>query len=223
VGDGLKPLPLFPLSSVLFPNVLVALHVFEDRYKTMISRCVDDGSMFGVVLIREGEEVGDEDVEPYLVGTAASVQDVVRLPDGSMDIVALGSERFRVRELDRSRQYLVGRVEKVEDESWEGTEEDRLLLDQARHKFTELTQVLMDRLGLHVEVRLSADPTAVSFAMAGMLGVRQHARQHLLEVTSATERFAAMLPLMDSLIEGLKGHVLRRSHYSEIRHWLQPN
>jgi Lon protease-like protein len=53
-------LPLFPLNTVLLPNTTLPLHIFEERYRTMIGRCIDERTLFGVVLIRSGEEVGGE-------------------------------------------------------------------------------------------------------------------------------------------------------------------
>jgi len=52
----MSKLPLFPLNTVLFPGMVLPLHVFEDRYKQMIGACLEDDSGFGVVLIRSGEE-----------------------------------------------------------------------------------------------------------------------------------------------------------------------
>ena len=71
-------LPLFPLQTVLFPGAPILLHIFEERYRLMIGRCLEQNSPFGVVLIRQGTEV-DPDAIPYGVGTTAQIRDSVRL------------------------------------------------------------------------------------------------------------------------------------------------
>jgi Lon protease-like protein len=102
-------LPLFPLRTVLFPGQTLPLHIFEPRYREMITRCLETDRKFGVVLIREGVEVGGP-ATPHDVGTIAEIQDVERLPDGRMNIITVGRDRFRVEDYDTSRSYLVGRV-----------------------------------------------------------------------------------------------------------------
>jgi Lon protease-like protein len=104
-------LPLFPLNSVLCPGVALPLHIFEERYRAMIGRCVERGEPFGVVLIRDGWEVGPLRGRLADVGTSAVIREAGRYPDGRLDIVTVGERRFRVEALDRtSEPYLVGRV-----------------------------------------------------------------------------------------------------------------
>ena len=79
-------LPLFPLNTVLFPGMPIKLHIFEERYKLMISRCYTEGQPFGVALIKSGNEVGRK-AEPFLVGCTAVITELEPLPDGRMNIV----------------------------------------------------------------------------------------------------------------------------------------
>ena len=95
-------LPLFPLNVVLFPGMRMPLHIFEERYKTMIGQCVEREQPFGVVLIKEGKEVGDP-AEPFRTGTSARITRVARLEEGRMNIVTHGERRFELVEI-RSRQ-----------------------------------------------------------------------------------------------------------------------
>lgn len=113
-----EELPLFPLShTVLFPGVVLSLHVFEERYRELVRTLVaqeDPGPRrFGVVAIRQGWEVGAEAAEAlHEVGCAAELRRVSRYPDGRFDIATVGSDRFRLLDVDRaSRPYLVGRVD----------------------------------------------------------------------------------------------------------------
>lgn len=105
-------LPLFPLNTVLFPGMPIGLHIFEDRYKLMIDKCVQERQPFGVVLIKSGTEALGPVAEPYPVGCIAYVTQVQRLEQGRMNIGAMGHERFQILEFDDSRPYLVGQVEK---------------------------------------------------------------------------------------------------------------
>src|SRR3990172_4652529 len=91
------------------------LHIFEERYKLMIGRCIERRSPFGVVLIRSGEEVGGP-AEPHDVGTTARIAQVQRLPDGRLNLVAFGGRRFRILALDTSQPYLQGDVEFLDSE-----------------------------------------------------------------------------------------------------------
>jgi Lon protease-like protein len=106
----LYKLPLFPLETVLFPGMVLPLHIFEPRYRTMIGRCIAENKPFGVVLIREGREVGDLAV-PFEVGTTAYVTHYERLEDGRMNIQAVGYQRFKIHSLLNEKPYLEAMVE----------------------------------------------------------------------------------------------------------------
>ncbi len=104
-------LPLFPLNAVLFPGMQLKLHIFEDRYKTMINHCIEADEPFGVVLIRHGDEGLGPGATPYTVGCAAGIDQVQKLPLGRMNIVTTGRRRFRIKAIDKSNSYLLGDVE----------------------------------------------------------------------------------------------------------------
>ncbi|HMC71324.1 MAG TPA: LON peptidase substrate-binding domain-containing protein, partial [Mycobacteriales bacterium] len=100
-------LPLFPLGTVLFPGVPLPLHIFEERYLTLVRELValHEGASrrFGVVAIREGREVGADSVRAfYPVGCTAELRNVEEYDDGRFDIVTVGASRFVVHELDTS-------------------------------------------------------------------------------------------------------------------------
>jgi Lon protease-like protein len=103
-------LPLFPLNVVLFPGMALPLHIFEPRYRQMITACVAEGQPFGVALIKQGTEVGAT-ATPYDVGTAARITAAKQLPDGRLNIETVGYERFRIVELHHDQPYLTGTVE----------------------------------------------------------------------------------------------------------------
>ncbi len=97
-------LPLFPLETVLFPGMVLPLHIFEPRYRLMIGRCIAENKPFGVVLIREGREVG-EPAMPSDVGTTAYITHYERLDDGRMNIHAVGYQRFKIHSLLNEKPY----------------------------------------------------------------------------------------------------------------------
>lgn len=155
-------LPIFPLHSVLCPGVALPLHIFEDRYRLMVGRCIERDEPFGVVLIREGREVGPLDGRLAEVGTTALIRRAGRYPDGRLDIVTVGARRFRIDSLDATREpYLLGDVTYV-DETISDGEEARLLHGRVGHRFLrylELLQPAIDDDGpeIEIEVELEVD------------------------------------------------------------------
>lgn len=106
-------LPLFPLNTVLFPGMPLTLHIFEERYKLMINRCLDAETPFGVVLLKSGAEVQGTGptAEPYLIGCTALITQVQRIGMGRMNIVAVGMDRFKVKAFDYTETYLSADVD----------------------------------------------------------------------------------------------------------------
>jgi uncharacterized protein len=96
-------LPLFPLNTVLFPGMPLTLHIFEERYKLMIERCLEHRQPFGVVLIRYGKEALGSLADPHRIGCTARILDVQPLSEGRMNISALGQKRFRILELSHKK------------------------------------------------------------------------------------------------------------------------
>jgi ATP-dependent Lon protease len=97
-------LPLFPLNVVLFPGQPLPLHIFEHRYRAMIRQCIENNEAFGVLLAIE-HDVPDE------IGTTTRVTEVKKLPDGRMDIMTLGEERFKLNGYHVNDQgFLVGQA-----------------------------------------------------------------------------------------------------------------
>jgi hypothetical protein len=93
--DADVPLPMFPLSTVLFPGDELPLHVFETRYRALVDDCLAGEGEFGVVLISRGSEVGGGDVR-VAVGTRAAIEQARRLPDGRWLLLARGVSRIRI-------------------------------------------------------------------------------------------------------------------------------
>src|SRR5258707_15628572 len=103
-------LPLFPLTTVLFPEMLLPLHIFEPRYRLLVRRCMDEDRPFGVVLMRSGQDVGGL-AEPHGIGTEARIMAYSPLSDGRSYIVVRGGRRFAIEQsIPDTEPYLVGRV-----------------------------------------------------------------------------------------------------------------
>ena len=135
-------IPLFPLRSVLCPGVALPLHIFEERYRLMIGRCIDRGEPFGVVLIRAGREVGTPRGQVASIGTTAAIRRAGSYPDGRLDILTVGQQRFRLEGIDNtSEPYLIGHVSLLEEPT--GTDEDaRRAAERVGARFIEYLELL---------------------------------------------------------------------------------
>ncbi|HLY28967.1 MAG TPA: LON peptidase substrate-binding domain-containing protein [Aggregatilineales bacterium] len=108
--EPLQELPIFPLRTVLFPGMALPLHIFEERYKLLVSECIHNSTPFGVVLIRSGQET-EASATFHDVGTTAHITQVERLHDGQMNITTLGYNRFRIRSTHNDKPYVTGMVD----------------------------------------------------------------------------------------------------------------
>ena len=116
-----EPLPLFPLGTVLFPGLVLPLHVFEDRYRDLIRTLLEQNEgaarSFGVVAIRRGWEVedGSTTVALYDVGCMAEIREVSENDDGTFDVVTVGRSRYSITEvLSSGTPYLRAQVRSEE-------------------------------------------------------------------------------------------------------------
>jgi Lon protease-like protein len=135
-------IPIFPLRSVLCPGVALPLHIFEERYRLMVNRCIERGEPFGVVLLREGREVGPLRGEVAAVGTTAAIRRAGTYPDGRLDILTVGQQRFRLEGVDSvSEPYLVGQVSLLDEPTGpEGEATDRA--ERVGRRFIEYLELL---------------------------------------------------------------------------------
>lgn len=114
-------LPLFPLGAVLFPGLVMPLHIFEERYRHLVADLLeqpaDEARRFGVVAIELGHEVGPGAAQRLAaVGCTAEVHGVTRYDDGRYDLICTGAERFRIERVDTEGPYPVGEVTPLPDE-----------------------------------------------------------------------------------------------------------
>lgn len=192
-------LPLFPLNTVLFPGATLPLHVFEERYKQMIGRCLEEKAPFGVCLIRSGGEVG-EPAEPFGVGTTAHIISVDRLDDGKLNIICVGGQRFRIREIKERRPYIVADVEMIGNQP-EDERETAHVVRLARELFAEYV-----RLNLAIgnqwtrSIEMPKGASALADHIAARLAIDPWGRQKLLEEPSAKTRLQVEVELLGDMV-----------------------
>ncbi len=187
-GERVDPMemPLFPLNVVLFPGMMLPLHIFEPRYREMINRCVEEEIPFGVVLIREGHEVGGV-ANPHSIGTAARIVKVDRADDGTMNITCVGMQRFRILELDNSHSYLSAKVAQfpILNGSTKAATE---MVHRVRPKILEYVSLLSEASQTELKLdRLPEEPTTLAFLVAIALQVDNRYKQELLATPSVPE------------------------------------
>ncbi|MEO8956069.1 MAG: LON peptidase substrate-binding domain-containing protein [Ktedonobacteraceae bacterium] len=181
-------LPLFPLNVVLFPGVVLPLHIFEPRYRQMIAECVQQKMPFGVVLARSDSQPLQE--EPYPVGTMAEIHNLSQLEDGRYVLMAIGVQRFRILSKHHLKPYLSGVVELYED-----VVEPKHVLDVEGQKAYSLFGTYLDMLlqaaneqEKDIRSHLPNDPQALSHFIAYFLDIQDEQKQHFLELTSTVQR-----------------------------------
>ncbi len=183
-------LPLFPLDLVLFPNMVLPLYIFEERYKELVNRCVHESLPFGIVLaVGVEEETGRVETSP--VGCTARIARVERLPDGCMNIEVVGEERFRILDTHEQESYRTGLIEPYEDVPPVSDEVLPTLNDVQRLLRDFLTRSLA-LAGQEVgEFELPARPSMLSFMAACVLPIPNEEKQGLLAEQSVLMRLSA--------------------------------
>ena len=191
-------LPLFPLNTVLFPGVVLPLHVFEARYRTLFDElCSREGPRrFGVVAIRQGLEVG-EDERPVLhdVGCVAEVRHTTRYPDGRYDAVVTGGPRFRLLDVDDTRPYLTATVEYLP----EGTGGDPAALATATAAvfgdYCLAVAAARDEEPVVPQLPVG-DPALLSYVVAAAVRLDLPEKQELLAIPDTATRLRRLTSLL---------------------------
>ena len=210
----MEELRLFPLNTILFPGMPLPLRIFEERYKLMIGECLDSEEPFGVVLIKEGPEVGGP-AAVYNVGVTARIDEVEHYEEGRMSISTMGERRFRLLEVIQDTPYMKGSVEYLGDDPGPD-EEDHY--PQASDMFGDYIRLLGSLGGgWLVEVEIPEEPLSLSYTIAHYLDLPRIAKQRLLEIPTAGERLKYEIPLLEGATERLREAVERRNPYQGPR------
>jgi uncharacterized protein len=192
-------LPLFPLGTVLYPGLVLPLNIFEERYRQLVRDLLGrpEPRQFGVIAIREGRETGVDGVSAlYEVGCLAVVREVTELPDGRYELVTVGTDRFRLREIDRSRPYLLGQVELLGEPV--GSEaETRIAVAAVQRGFRGYLAALAARGPAKISVPdLPDEPVLLSYLVAASVIIDLPERQRLLAQPDALQRLSAETSLL---------------------------
>jgi hypothetical protein len=140
-------LPIFPLHTVLCPGIALPLHIFEDRYRALVRDCVENAAPFGIVLIRDGREVGGGTISFSAIGTVAEIREARRYPDGRYDLLVVGTKRFAITDVSTDRQpYLVAEATVLDDEVGDEAA-SRRLANTATRRFVHYLELLQPREG----------------------------------------------------------------------------
>jgi Lon protease-like protein len=181
----LRTLPIIALNTVLFPGMPLPLFIFEERYRTLLQECQAADGVFGVSLIREGSEMGGPAVT-YEIGTMAGIVQVQSREDSSLQVLAIGQQRFRMVQIMQAEPYLVAEVELVDE--CEGPLAGQLH-DEMREMFRQHLQLIVTLMGQpELELPLPESPSRLSYMIAAHLTSPLEIRQQLLEMDSLAER-----------------------------------
>ena len=189
-------LPLFPLPNVvLFPHVLLPLHVFEARYREMVESVLDTHRLIGMVLLRPGFERDYEGRPPvYPVGCAGVITHCHRLEDGRYNLVLQGVEKFRVTGEDESRPFRLASVEPLPEPT---SLPDVAALRQRRNRLDALVARSIERAGGRPRLAETAADHALVNALAQYLDLEPVERQHLLERDGVLARADGLIELLE--------------------------
>jgi uncharacterized protein len=187
-------LPLFPLGAVLYPGMLLPLHIFEERYRQLVRDLLDgpEPRRFGVIAIRKGRETGVEGVQSlYEIGCTATLRRVEQHQDGRFDLVTVGTQRFRLLALDQTLPYLQGEIEMLADQAIDPAAAAPVVR-AVQAAFRGYLDALTEWGGATVRVEyLPAEPVLLSFIVAAAMVIDLPDRQALLDEPDALRRLAA--------------------------------
>jgi Lon protease-like protein len=183
-----RDFPLFPLGLVALPSELIPLHIFEERYKTMMARVLDEEGEFGIVW------VADDGLRP--VGCACEIAEVLeRMPDGRLNLVARGTRPFRIETRQEELPYPAGVVEFLFDRA---EEPDAAAAEDAHAAYAKLVEQATDRTPDPEEIaRMSA------YEMAATVEFGLDAKQGLLDLRSESARLKLVARLFRAAIKRL--------------------
>jgi Lon protease-like protein len=195
-------IPIFPLNVVLFPGMMLPLHIFEERYKSMTRACLDTGEPFGVVLVKTKEALavnGDSYFDDiYHVGTTAHITAVEHLENGRMNVITIGQDRFIIRDVKLDADdLLMGHVDPFPVEQGNGHEINRLT-QKLRPRVEQYIQHLADASGEDLsEATLPNDPTALAFLAGTAIQGPLSEKQKLLSTESLNTLIANAVSMLD--------------------------
>ena len=197
----LHELPLFPLPIVLFPGVPLPLHIFEPRYRQMLSDIHEGNKLFGLSYF--DSTTSDKDIPPAgHIGCAAEVTETQPLPDGRSNILTVGIIRYRVEKyVERDAPYLVAQVSFFED-----NDEDEEILKDSSHEVAETFSRIARAVRTINDERAGlpdisdTEPQRLSFLVAAAMEIDADVKQELLELRSTSERLNRLRDMLSRAV-----------------------
>jgi Lon protease-like protein len=208
-------IPLFPLPNlVLFPHIVVPLHIFEERYKSMINACIDSGVVFGLVLLRTGADEESEETI-HRVGVTARIVEVERLDEGRMNILCEGEQRFRIYRFSQQTPFWKGAVDLIEDDERNATE---ALYEQVAELYRSVVDVSAKLSGSQeAELVLPDSSTDLSYMVSYVLDIEPEDKQKLLEMDSTAERLRMLLAHLTDTLRKLEQQRAHKEVMTKVR------
>ena len=189
-------IPIFPLPNVvLFPNVFLPLHIFEPRYREMVTETLAGDRLIGMVLLRPGWEGQYEGRPPvYAIGCAGLITFSEQHPDGRYNIVLRGLEKFRILDEDQSRSFRIARVEPLPEDV---TEVDRATVRGERRRLEALLVPQPQGRGVESKVPPAIGDEDLVNALAQYLDLEAVEKQALLERDGLVARCRSLIDLLE--------------------------
>jgi len=172
-------IPLFPLGLVLLPQMPLPLHIFEERYKSMIGECIDRNKVFGIVYFN-GTDI-------QAIGCTASIQKILkRYDDGRLDILTKGENRFQISEMYDEKPYLEAKVAFFDDQ----LEDNEAACQELAENGMNLIEQFVEMGGVQVDYGFAEkmNVKSISFIIAGCEGFSYPEKQKFIEMSSTYER-----------------------------------
>jgi hypothetical protein len=195
-----KTIPMFPLGTVLFPEQILPLHIFEDRYLIMVGEIIDSNKEFGVVLIERGSEVGGGDIRKN-VGTLAEIIDSKKTSDGRWFLMVQGTKRIEAARWLEDSPYPRAEISFFDEEQvMPYKAEDWFKIVTHMRKVLAILAELGDDVA-PISIEISEDPLFGSFQMSSILPITSHDSQKLLEAASVDERCTLLKRFLETIEE----------------------
>jgi Lon protease-like protein len=206
---------LFPLPNlVLFPHIVVPLHIFEERYKSMINGCISSGEVFGLVLLRTGADEESEETI-HRVGVTARIVEVERLDEGRMNILCEGEQRFRIYRFTQQTPFWRGAVDIIEDDERNATE---ALYEQVAELYRSVVDLSAKLSGSQeAELVLPDSSTDLSYMVSYVLDIESEDKQKLLEMDSTAERLRMLLAHLTDTLRKLEQQRAHKEVMKKVR------
>ena len=202
-----RTIPMFPLSLVLFPEQILPLHIFEDRYRRMVEEIIDDDREFGVVLIERGSEVGGGDTRKS-IGTLAEIIDSEKSNDGRWLLIAKGTKRIKTSRWLEDSPYPRAEVSFLDEEEFISCDaQEWLKIVTHMRRVLAILAELGDDVA-PISINISEDPLLGSFQISSILPITPFDSQKLLEATSVGERCALLKRFLVNIEETANSRLL---------------